>query len=107
MIRTHALKVATTEEDSEAVLNGLIECLTRTPTSFKYSTTADFKLIPFKNNAIGRDGIKELITQQNNFLHNSVATSVVDGGNCRQHINNEGQSVVEICMDARRACTGH
>ena len=95
--------MVTTEEDAEAVLNGLIECLTRTPTAFKYSTTVDFKLIPFQNHAIGRDGITELITRQNNFLHNSMATSVVDGGNCRQHIDNEGQSIVEICMDARGA----
>ena len=101
IMRTHALKVVTTEKGSEAFLNGLIECLTCTPIAFKYSTTVDFKLIPFKNNAIGRDGITELITRQNNFLHNSMATSVVDGGHCRQHIDNEGKSIVEICMDAR------
>ena len=79
-IRTHALKVVTVENDAEAVLNGLIKSLTRTPNTFRYSTTVDFKLVPFQNNAIGTEGITKLITQQNNYLHNTVATSVIDGG---------------------------
>ena len=69
------------EEDAYTVMNGLIECLTH--------TMVDFKLIPFQNNVIGRDGITELITCQNNFLHRSMVTSVVDGGDCRQHIDNK------------------
>ena len=82
VIRTHALKVVTVEHDADKVLNGLIESLTRTPKEFQYSTTVDFKLIPFQSNAIGREGITELITCQNNFLHSTVATSVIDGGDC-------------------------
>ena len=64
MTRTHALKVVTVETDAEAVLQGLIESLTRTPKTYEYSTTVDFKLIPFQNNAIGKDGITELVTRQ-------------------------------------------
>ena len=26
---------------------------------------------------------------------------MVDGGNCRQHIENEGKLIVEICMDVK------
>ena len=101
VVRTHALKVVTVPDDAEAVLDGLIESLTRTPNEFKYSTTVDFKLIPFQNNAISRDGLAELFTWQNNFLHNTMATSVVDGGDCRTLIPNEQQSIVQICMDKR------
>ena len=100
-VRTHALKVVTVEKDADAVLNGLIAALTRTPTKFRHSTTVDFKLIPFQNNAIGRDGITQLITRQNNYLHSSMATSVVDGGHCRQYFDNEKNSVAGICLDAR------
>ena len=59
VIRTQALKVVTVEEDAEAVLDGLIESLTRTPPEFKYSTTVDFKLIPFKNNTISGGGLAQ------------------------------------------------
>ena len=89
------------EEDSEAVLDGLILALTRTPPEFKYYTMFAFKLTPFQNNAIGRDRITKLINQQTNFLHNSMATSAVDGGDCHQHIENEGKSIVHIFMDVR------
>ena len=80
IIRTHALKVVTVENDADKFLNGLIECLTRTPKDSQYSTTVDFKLIPFQSNVIGRDGITELITQHNNLLHSTMAASVIDGG---------------------------
>ena len=82
-VRTNALNVVSIDEDAEAVLNGLIEALTSTPQEYNYLTTVDFKLTPFQNNAIGRDGLTQLITRQNNFLHNSMVTSVVDGGHCR------------------------
>ena len=39
--------------------------------------------------------------QQNNLLHNTMAASAVDGGDCRTLILNEKQSIVEICMDKR------
>lgn len=52
-------------------------------------------------NAIGRNGITDLVTQRNNFLHSKMAKSVVDGGDCRQYIENEKKLIVEICMDAR------
>ena len=87
-IRTHALKVVTVERDLDTVLNGLINSLTRTFTEFKYSTTVDFKLIPFQNNAISGEGITELFARQNNYLHNTMATWVVDSGDCRQVIKN-------------------
>ena len=56
-VRTNALKVVSTEEDAGTVLNGLIEALTNTPQEYTHSTTVDFKLIPFQNNVIGRDGL--------------------------------------------------
>ena len=62
------------------VLNGLIEALTETPIEYATSTTAEFKLIPFQNTAINRDGIEELVVRQNSFLHVTTATSVVNVG---------------------------
>ena len=62
IIRTHTLKAVTTEEDSKAVLNRLIESLTCTPTNFKYSTAMDYKLVPFLYNTIGKDMITKIIT---------------------------------------------
>jgi len=100
VIRTRALKVVTVDEDAEVVLDGLIESLTRTPPEFKYSTTVDFKLIPFKNNAINGEGLTELFARHNNYLHSTMATSVVDGGDCRQTIENKRNSIVGICMNA-------
>ena len=93
--------MVTVEEDVKAVLDGLIDSLTRTPPEFKYSTTVDFKLIPFQNSAISGDGLTKSFARQNNYLHSTMATSVVDGGDCRQQIENEQNSIVGICMDAR------
>ena len=84
-----------TEKDAEAVLNSLIEALTSTPQEYTYSTTVDFKLIPFQRNVIKGGKFTQLITRQNNFLHISMATSVVDGGYCRQY------SIAAICLDAQ------
>jgi len=67
IVQTRALKVVIVGEDTEAVLNGLIECLTRTPTEFNLLTTVDFKLNPFQDNAISRDGINEIVTRQITF----------------------------------------
>ena len=82
VLRTRALKVVTTEEHGEAILDGLITALTgEVPDEFAESTTAAFKLIPFTNTAINRAGIAELIERQNDFLHRTTATSAVDMGN--------------------------
>jgi len=72
--------VVITEEQSETVLNGLIEALMETPPEYATSTTAEFKLIPFQITAINRDGIEELEVRQNSFLHVTAATSVVNVG---------------------------
>lgn len=104
-LRNHALKVVTVEEDSDAVLHGLIKALTRASPEFNYSTTVDFKLTPFQHNAIGRHGITQLITRQNNFLHSSMATSVVDWGDCSQFIDGKG-SIREIALGAMSS-NGH
>ena len=76
------------EGDSDAVLNGLIDSFTCTLADFKYSTTVDFKLIPFQNNVTSGEDITELFARQNNFLHNTMETLVVDGGDCHQVIQN-------------------
>jgi len=68
-IRTNALKVVTTENDSQDILGGLIHALTKTPKEYQASSTVDYKLILFQSNAIGRDGITELIERQNKYLH--------------------------------------
>ena len=75
-----ALKLVTTEDQSETILNSLIEVITETLTELATSTTAEFKLIPFQNTAINRDGIQELGVRQNSFLHVTTATSVINGG---------------------------
>jgi hypothetical protein len=81
VLRTRALKVVTTAEQSDKILEGLITALTGEPVEeFANSTTAEFKLIPFQNTAINRDGIEELVRRQNDFLHRTSATSVVDMG---------------------------
>ena len=108
-IRTNALKVVTTEADSQAILDGLIVALTQTPKEFQTSSTVDFKLIPFRDNAIGRDGITELIERQNSFLHKTCAISVIDGGDGNNQFKiNNNTTDHEGClrhwaMNARRA----
>ena len=91
-MRTNALKVVTTETDSQDVLDGLITALTKTPRDFQSSPTVDFKLIPFQDNAIGRDGITELIERQNNYLHKTWAISVIDGGDNNSKFSMEENS---------------
>jgi len=107
IMRTNALKVVTTAEDSKVVLDGLITALTKTPREFQSSSTADFKLIPFQDNAIGRDGITELIERQNNYLHKTWAISVMDGGDGNDLFSEEDNSnqhdgsLCQWAMDAR------
>ena len=73
--------MVTTEEHGKMVLDSLIAVLMgKVSDEFVDSTTAAFKLIPFQNTAINRAGIAELIEQQNNFLHCTTTTSVVDMG---------------------------
>lgn len=79
-IRTQALKVVTIIENSKAVLEGRIEALMDTPDEFHSSNTDAFKLIPFQNHAIGRDGLTKLIKRQNDFLYHTIAMSVVNRG---------------------------
>ena len=68
----------------------MIEALTgETPDEYANSTTASFKLIPFQNTAINRAGIAELVTRQNDFLHHTMATSVVDVGTADEIYNTE------------------
>ena len=63
------------------VLDWLIEALTGDPANeWVNSITAEFKLIPFKNSAISRNGVAELIKRRNTFLHLTAATSVIDMG---------------------------
>ena len=95
-ITPRALKVETTNADSVRVLEGLIEALTKSPGEFMASTTAGFKLISFRNHAISKDGMTELMTRQNNFLHHTVAISVVNGGYCDQRFKEEGMTLVEM-----------
>ena len=90
VLRTRALKVVTTEEHGEAVLEGLIDALTGpVPDEFSDSTTAAFKLVPFNNSAITRDGVAELVERQNDFLHRTTATSVVDMGDGDEWFSDE------------------
>ena len=78
VLRTRALKVVTTEEHSDTILDGLITALTSDPVDeWASSTTASFKLVPFRNTAISRSGITELIERQKVFLHRTMATSVI------------------------------
>lgn len=80
-MRTDALKVVTTEDDSQAILDELIKALTQTRKEYQASSTVDFKLTPFQDNAIGREGIADLIERQNNYMHNTFTISVFDEGN--------------------------
>ena len=64
------------------------------------SNTVDFKLAPFQINTIWRDGLTQLITRQNNFLSNSMTTSVKEGGHSWQYFNKEDNSIAGICLDA-------
>lgn len=61
IMRTNALKVVTTKADSQDVLEGFIAAPTKTPREFQLSLTVNFKLVPFQDDAIGRDRITELI----------------------------------------------
>lgn len=79
IIKTNALKVVTTAKDSKAVLNGLIRALTVTPAKFRTLTTRNFKLIHFQDNEIDLEGLTELITRQNGFLHYTVEILVIGG----------------------------
>ena len=90
-----------TDEDSGKVLEGLIETLTNAPGDFMSSTTAAFKLSPFQNHAISRDGMTKLMTRQNNFLHHTVAILAVNGGYCDQRFEEEGMMLVEMGMQQR------
>jgi len=81
-IKTSALKVVITSKDSEAALNRLIRALKVNPSEFKNLTMRDFKLIPFQDNVIGREGLTELTTRQNGVLHSTVEILLVDGGWC-------------------------
>ena len=100
-ITTKALKVVTNDADSGRVLDGLIEALTTTPGEFAASTTAAFKLIPFRNHAISKDGMTELMTRQNDFLHHTAAISVVNGGYCDQRFEEDGMTLVEMAMQKK------
>ena len=62
------------------------------------STTAVFKLIPFRNHDISRDGMTELMTRHNDFLHHTVTISVVNGGYCDQRFEDDGMTLVEMAM---------
>ena len=60
--RIRALNVVTTAAPSEIFLEGIITALTGDlPGEFATSTTSEFKLIPFQNTAISREGIEELV----------------------------------------------
>ena len=60
-MQTNALKVVTTENDSQAILDGHFHALTKTPKEYQASSIVDYKLISYQDNAIGRDDIAELI----------------------------------------------
>ena len=98
--------MVTNYADSGRVLDGLIEALTTTPGEFAASTTAAFKLIPFRNHAISKDGMTELMTRQNDFLHHTAAISVVNGGYCDQRFEEDGMTLVEMAMQ-KRGRMGH
>ena len=73
------MKVVTIEKDIVSVLDELIEALTETPPEFKATNTTEFKIIPIQNHAIGRDEMIKLLTRRNEFLHKTMAISVVNG----------------------------
>ena len=109
VLRTRALKVVTTAEHSDKILEGLITALTGDPAEeYADSTTAAFKLIPFQNTAINRDGIEELVRRQNDFLHRTSATSVVNVGTGDESFSSEVDgdtiddgNIRQWAMDAR------
>jgi len=79
-MQTNALKVVTTENDSQAILDGLIHGLTKTPKEYQASLTVDYKLILFQKNAIGKDGIAKLVERQSKYLHKTYDISVLNRG---------------------------
>lgn len=81
VLQTRALKVSTTMEHGEQILEGLITALTGDVSDeWVNSITAKFELILFQNTAISQISMAELIWQQNTFLHGTIATSVVEMG---------------------------
>jgi len=72
-LKIHGLKVVTTADNSNVILEGLINALVDTPTKYANSTMAKFKLVPFRNTASNKDEITELIVRQNSFLHATMA----------------------------------
>ena len=100
-ISTRALTLVTMDQDSTAVFKWFIDALKETPLEFEASNTAGFKLIPFQNHAIGRDGLMELITRQNDFLHHTIVILVVNGGNLSQLFESDALSVLEMAMKQR------
>ena len=62
-IKTHALKVVTTAENSDVILEELIDALMNTPAQYANSMMDEFKLVPFGNTSINKYGITELIVQ--------------------------------------------
>ena len=90
VLQTRALKVVTTAEYSEWVLESLITALTGDVSDeWANSTTAEFKLIPFQNTAISRNGMAELIEHQNTFIHGTIANSVVNMGTGDENFSTE------------------
>jgi len=77
-IKTSALRLVSAFKDIALVLDVLILALTVTPPNFRMSTTWYFKIIPFQDNVIGREGLTQLITRQNDFLH-LIWRLMVDG----------------------------
>ena len=100
-IRTHVLKVDPTDEDSTNVLDRRIKALTSNPVEYWASNTADYKLIPFQNNAIGRDGLTKLIARQNEFLHNTTVISVVHERYCDARFEDDVEIIAEMDTNHR------
>ena len=83
------------------MLDGLIEASIVTPKDFQVSRASDFKLAPFQNHVIGRDGLTELLTCLHEFLHNTVVILVVDGWHCETRFEEAGAAIVETVMTSR------
>ena len=99
-LKPHALQVISMTGSSDVILEGLIDTLTYAPTKYANLTTAEFKLVSFRNTAISKDGIMELIVQQNSFLHATMQISVVDGGICDdifKQVKGYGEKYGSIC----------
>ena len=111
IIKKYALKVFSTDKDSEEVLEGFIEVLTTPlPPESNTSTTETFKVIPFQHHAIDQDGLTEIIThQKKTFLYTTVDLSVVNNGQyndiLRANIPNEkkNETITNMVMMARHA----